>query len=42
MKGYICISSNVYEGEGIGLGIEDGKNKVYLDLSINMSQFLLL
>lgn len=42
LKGYICISSNVYEGEGIGLGIEDGKNKVYLDLSINMSQFLLL
>lgn len=37
LKGHICISSNVYEGEGMGLGIENGKkNKVYLDLSINI------
>ena len=38
LKGHICVSSNVYEGEGMGLGIENGKkNKVYLALSINMS-----
>lgn len=38
LKGHIHISSNVYEGKGMGLGIENGKkNKVYLDLSINMS-----
>lgn len=27
LKGHICISSNVYEREGMGLGIENGKKK---------------